>query len=125
MKGAAPVNTLFKGRFGESAAASYLKKKGYKIVGMGYRTRFGEIDIIAENKDYIVFAEVKSRKSGSFARAMEYVDSVKQRRIRTTAQIWLSKNTTSKQPRFDVLEVYGSLEGSNGDLVINHIENAF
>ena len=61
------------GRFGEQTAAEFLKKKHYKIIGMNYSCRFGEIDVIAENKKYIVFVEVKLRKSDSFAEAREFV----------------------------------------------------
>ena len=107
------------GRRGESTAAEYLKKKKYRIVGMNYSCRFGEIDLIAENRDSIVFAEVKTRKSPSFAEAREYVTAAKQRRLAATASLWLMQNPTNKQPRFDVIEVY------TADGTIHHIENAF
>ncbi len=110
------------GRFGESEAAAYLKKKKYRIVGMNYASRFGEIDLIAENRDCIVFVEVKSRKSACFAEAREYVTAAKQRRIGATAALWLAQNPTEKQPRFDVIELYAS-EGTVH--TIHHIENAF
>ena len=110
------------GRRGESAAADYLKKKKYRIVGMNYACRFGEIDLIAEDREYIVFVEVKSRKDARFAAAREYVNEAKQRRITATAELWLMQNETKKQPRFDVIEVYGT----DGEIrSINHIENAF
>lgn len=110
------------GRRGEAAAAEYLKKKKYKIVGLNYRCRFGEIDVIAENRKYVVFTEVKLRKSAAFAEAKEFVTAAKQRRILTTAQLYLQQNPTEKQPRFDVIEIYGD----GGDIqMINHIENAF
>ena len=110
------------GRRGESAAAEYLKKKKYRIVGLNYACRFGEIDVIAENRDYIVFAEVKMRKSAAFAEAKEFVTAAKQQRVISTAQLWLQSNPTEKQPRFDVIEIYG--EGETIEK-INHIENAF
>ena len=110
------------GRLGESAAADYLKKKKYRIVGMNYSCRFGEIDLIAENREYVVFVEVKSRKDARFAEAREFVNASKQRRIAATAELWLSQNETKKQPRFDVIEIYGT----DGEIrSINHIENAF
>ena len=94
-------------------------------MALGYRTRHGEIDIIVENKEYIVFAEVKLRKSADFASAREFVDSNKQRRIRTTAEIWLSENETEKQPRFDVVEIYApdGINTKNPNVTI--IEDAF
>ncbi len=110
------------GRQGESAAATYLKKKKYRIVGMNYACRFGEIDLIAEDRGFIVFVEVKSRKSAGFAQAREFVTEAKQRRLIATAQLWLMQNPTEKQPRFDVIEVYCS-DGVVRS--INHIENAF
>ncbi len=112
------------GRFGEEQAAKYLKKKKYRIVGMNYSCRFGEIDIIAEDANYIAFVEVKLRKNASFAEAREFVTAGKQQRVMTAAQLWLSQNPTDKQPRFDVIEVYAP-KGDAGEITINHIENAF
>ena len=110
------------GSLGETAAAEYLRKKRYRIVGMNYACRYGEIDLIAETREYIVFVEVKSRKSAAFAEAREFVTSAKQRRITATAELWLMQNPTEKQPRFDVIEVYRD-EGVVKS--IHHIENAF
>ncbi len=112
------------GRFGEEQAAKYLKNKKYKIVGMNYSCRFGEIDVIAEDKKFLVFVEVKLRKNAAFAQAREFVNAAKQQRVMTAAQLWLSLNPTEKQPRFDVIEVYAP-NGEAGEIIINHIENAF
>ena len=115
-------NKKLAGRRGESAAAEYLKKKKYRIIGMNYSCRFGEIDLIAENREYVAFVEVKSRKNARFAEAREFVNEAKQRRIAATAALWLAQNQTKKQPRFDVVEIYGT----DGEIrSINHIENAF
>lgn len=94
------------GVLGENAAAEFLESGGFKIIARNFRTRFGEIDIIAENREFIVFAEVKTRKNNTFANAREYVDYRKQSRLIKTAEIWLSLHSTSLQPRFDVIEVY-------------------
>lgn len=94
------------GRWGEGIAAEYLRKKRYTIVAANYRCRFGEIDLIAENRQFLVFVEVKLRKSAAFAEAMEFVDRRKQERLKETAAIYLSQNETQKQPRFDVIEIY-------------------
>ena len=110
------------GSRGESAAAEYLRKKRYRIVGMNYACRFGEIDLIAETREHIVFVEVKTRKNADFAAAREFVTGAKQRRITATAELWLMQNPTEKQPRFDVVEVYQD-EGIVRS--IHHIENAF
>ena len=113
------------GRWGEAAAAEHLRKKGYKIIAQGYHSRYGEIDLIAADKKFVAFVEVKTRKSASFARALEYVDSNKQRRLAATASMWLSENKTKLQPRFDVIEVYYTEEGGLRAAGINHLENAF
>lgn len=114
------------GRWGEATAAAHLQNKGYKIVAQGYRSRFGEVDLIAANKKYVIFVEVKTRRSASFARAMEYVDTNKQRKLAATASMWLSENATKLQPRLDVIEVYYTDDGGALSVgSINHIENAF
>ena len=63
------------GPWGEALAAAFLRKRGYHIVATNYRSRYGEIDIIAENAEYLVFAEVKLRKTAHFGAAREFVDS--------------------------------------------------
>ena len=94
------------GAWGESLAAQYLQKKRYKLIATNYRTRFGEIDLVVSNRKYLVFVEVKLRKSDRFAQAREFVDFRKQQRLRTTASIYLSQFPTDLQPRFDVIEIY-------------------
>lgn len=113
------------GAWGEALAAEYLRKKRYKIVAAGFRSRFGEIDLIAQDKKYLVFVEVKLRKSGDFARAMEYVDKRKQDKIRVTASLYLSENPTKLQPRFDVIEIYAREGTATVHPEINHMEDAF
>ena len=106
-------------------AARYLQKKRYAIVATNYRCRFGEIDLIVSNRKYLVFVEVKLRKSSDFAQAMEYVDYRKQNRIRTTAQMYLSQNPTKLQPRFDVIEIYAPAGIETPRPEIHHMEDAF
>lgn len=113
------------GAWGEALAAQYLEKKGYKLLAANYRCRFGEIDLIVRDRKYLVFVEVKLRKSGSFAQAREYVDYHKQNRIRTTASIYLSQNESRLQPRFDVIEIYAPEGIQTADPVIHHMEDAF
>ena len=113
------------GAWGESLAAEYLRRKHYRIVAAGYRSRFGEIDLIAADKKYLVFVEVKLRKSADFAMAMEYVNAAKQNRLRTTASIYLSENPTTLQPRFDVIEIYAPQGMATAKPEINHLEDAF
>ena len=113
------------GAWGESLAAEYLRKKHYRVVAAGYRSRFGEIDLIVENRKFLVFVEVKLRKTDSFALAREYVNGAKQNRIRTTAEIYVSENPTALQPRFDVIEIYAPQGVTTAKPVINHLEDAF
>lgn len=113
------------GAWGEALAAEYLRRKRYTIVSSGYRCRFGEIDLIVQNRKYLVFVEVKLRKTDSFAPAAEYVDLRKQGRLRTTAQLYLSENPTQLQPRFDVIEIYAPDGTATARPVINHLEEAF
>ena len=119
------ANNRLTGAWGEAIAAEYLRKKRFKIVAVGYYCRFGEIDIIAQNGKYLVFAEVKLRKNGSFAQDREFVDSRKQDRIRMTASMYLSQNPTKLQPRFDVIEIYAPEGTATAQPVINHLEDAF
>ena len=109
---------IITGLKGEILAQKYLKKQKYKIIEKNYKTRYGEIDIIALDKNYIVFIEVKTRVSTKFGRASEAVDSNKQRYIKNVALGYLKINDLlNSNVRFDVIEVY--------DEEINHIKNAF
>lgn len=119
------MNVRERGAWGERKAANYLRLHGYRIAEMNYRCRQGEIDIIAENRGFIVFAEVKLRKSEKFAEAKEFVTYSKQQRIITAAQLYLQQHETEKQPRFDVIEIYAPDGENSRKISINHIENAF
>lgn len=119
------MNTKLKGSWGEALALEYLKAKHYTPVGMGYRTRFGEIDLIVEDSVYIVFVEVKLRKNDRFAEAREFVGAAKQQRLRATAELWLVGHETALQPRFDVIEIYAPEGTETKNPRISHIENAF
>lgn len=113
------------GPWGEALAAEYLRRKRYRIEAMNYRTRLGEIDIIASNRQYLVFCEVKLRKSADFAAAREFVDARKQQRLRTTALLYLSQHETPLQPRFDVIEIYAPDGTQTHRPQITHMEDAF
>jgi len=106
-------------------AAEYLRKKHYRVVAAGYSCRFGEIDLIARNWRYLVFVEVKLRKSGSFAQAREYVDRYKQDRLRMTASMYLQDHPTYLQSRFDVIEIYAPQGLHTAQPQIIHMEDAF
>lgn len=113
------------GAWGEALAAEYLRKKHYQIIASGYHSRFGEIDLIVRNKKFLVFVEVKLRRSPNFAAAREFVDNRKQDKIRTTASLYLSQNPTKLQPRFDVIEIYAPDGTATAKPEINHLEDAF
>ncbi len=113
------------GAWGEAMAAEYLRKKRYEIVAAGYRSRFGEIDLIVRDRKFLVFVEVKLRKQAKFAKALEYVDRRKQDRIRITASLYISQNPTQLQPRFDVIEIYAPEGVDTRRPEIYHMEDAF
>lgn len=113
------------GRWGEALAAEYLRRRGYRVVAAGYRSRFGEIDLIAEADKYIAFIEVKLRRDDSFAPARAFVDARKQNRIRTTAELYLAAHPTALQPRFDVAEIYAPQGTRTEKPVFYYLENAF
>ena len=113
------------GAWGEALAAEYLRKKHYKLLAAGYSCKYGEIDLIVHDRRFLVFVEVKLRKSADFAKAMEYVDSRKQDRIRATASMYLSRNPTELQPRFDVIEIYAPQGTATVHPEIRHMEDAF
>jgi len=114
-----------RGAWGESIALEYLKEKDYTIISTRFHSRFGEIDLIAKNKEYLTFTEVKTRKNSNFAQAKEFVSKSKQLKIIKTAKYWLIKHPTNLQPRFDVIEIYAKSGEQTNEPEINHIENAF
>ena len=113
------------GLWGEALAAEYLRKRGYRILACNYRCRFGEIDLIAQQSKYLVFVEVKLRKSTLFGEAKEFVGYTKQNRIRAAAEMWLQEFPDRRQPRFDVIEIYAPQGRETVSPEINHLEDAF
>lgn len=114
------------GKCGENAVASYLKKMGYKILERNYRNKIGEIDIIAKNKENLVFVEVKTRSSDKFGTPAEAVTYYKKQKIVNAAKYYLMKNPTELNIRFDIAEVYGRFDGSTFSFEkINYFEQVF
>jgi len=115
-----------RGAQAEELVAAYLRKNGYRIVLRNWHSRYGEIDVIAENGRYLVFAEVRCRAFGSLAEPLETVTRAKQRKILQTAQCFLQdhREFDDLQPRFDVASVIAAGEKLSFDDV-NYIENAF
>ncbi len=114
------------GEAGERKVASFLRKKGYSIVKRNYHCRYGEVDIIAESDELILFVEVKTRKQNSLISGAEAVDAFKQRRIMLTANDYIVKTECEKQPRFDVAEVtVFEREDKSLGYKLKYIENAW
>ena len=110
------------GKRGELAVARYLREHGYTVLTANYRCRFGEIDIIAENGQYIIFVEVKTRREGSISSPLEAVTSAKRRKIVRTAQMYLLENPSGLQPRFDVCAV---IRKRDGRMEADYLPDAF
>lgn len=116
------MNHIVIGDKGEEFAANYLKQLGYAIVTTKYRVKTGEIDIIAKDKDCLVFVEVKTRRSAAYGLPSEAVNYRKQQKIINTALCFLNQRKISDNAcRFDILEVYLGRE----TIKCNHIINAF
>lgn len=110
------------GRIGEEAVCNYLRERGYTITVRNYRIKGGEIDIIAENGDYIAFVEVKSRKPDSLVSGFEAVNKRKRGLIIKTASDYCCRHPNLLQPRFDVAQV---IIDRNRVLSIDYITNAY
>ncbi|HUU37121.1 MAG TPA: YraN family protein [Candidatus Desulfaltia sp.] len=111
------------GRSGEDVAVAYLQKKKFRVVCRGFRFHKGEIDIIARDRDTLVFIEVKTRRNQDFGRPEEAVTPLKQNQIRRLAEAYLALNNLGEIPcRFDVLSlVWDEKDGPR----IRHIRDAF
>ena len=115
------VSNISRGKSGEKLAKDYLITKGYSILETNYRNKIGEIDIIAKDKDILVFIEVKTRTSTDYGYAFEAVDFRKQRKIINTSMVYVKyKNYVDTQLRYDIIEVY-----MTNVIKINHLDNAF
>jgi putative endonuclease len=111
-----------KGAIGEDLAVDYLKKKGYRIFQRNYRFEHGEIDIVAEDGNALVFVEVKARRSKEFGEPEDAVTPRKREKIRATADGYLFENNIDdKECRFDVIAI--DYQGNKTE--IRHIEDAF
>ncbi len=110
------------GKLGEKLVCQWYTDNKYKILDINYRIRLGEIDIIAQNKNALVFVEVKTRKNADFAPAREFVTYSKQQKIKAAASHFIALHGFEDYIiRFDVAEVYSA----DTNPVINIIENAF
>ena len=123
MSGGAKARLL--GQWGEEQVAEKLLQDGWTIVARNFRCRMGELDLVAENRTFLAFVEVKLRKDDRFGSACEAVTTSKQQKLRTAAQYYLLSHPTRLQPRFDVAEVYAPQGVHTEQPIIYYIENAF
>ncbi len=111
------------GKSGEEVAIAYLKKNKFKVIERGFRFHRGEIDIIAYERDTLVFIEVKTRKSLEFGLPEESVTSFKQQQIRKIAEAYLAMRSLRNVPcRFDILSLFFSPKDGYR---VNHLRDAF
>ena len=116
----ARLKALKFGQKSEQRAASFLKKNGYTIIAKNYKWRQGEIDLIANDGDTLVFCEVKARKNKTFGTPLEGITTAKAEKIRKTAEHYMYKNgITNVDCRFDVVTIDESGEGSSIELIRN------
>lgn len=112
------------GERGERAAARYLKRRGYKIVFLRHRQRYGEVDIIAVDGETVVFVEVKTRRDAALGRPAEAVDAERQARLTRAALAFLkSHGLLEYASRFDVIEVIWPAGQRRPE--IRHLPSAF
>ena len=94
------------GKQGEELAVKFLRKKGYKIKVCNYKTRLGEIDIIAGDGETLVFVEVKTRESLMYGQPFESVNNHKKKKLAMVAMLYLKKYAEVPPCRFDVVSIY-------------------
>jgi putative endonuclease len=113
------------GRAGEALAAQHLERRGFTVIARNHRTRYGELDLIADDGRTLVFAEVKSRRAGS-GTPWDALDEAKCRQVRRMAAAWLAETPERPRPpdiRFDAI---GVVIDARGRLVrLDHLEAAF
>ena len=112
------------GSFGEALARYYLISKGYKILNMNIRNKFGDIDIICKKNNLLIFCEIKSRYSNSFGSPIESITCYKQKQIIKLSELYLiSKKYYNFNVRYDIIEViFNTITSSH---IINHVQDAF
>lgn len=114
------------GKISESVAVRHLKKNGYKILQQNYRTKLGEIDIIAKDKQALVFVEVKARKSSRFGTPKWAITPKKQRKISMVALYYLkATNQQNVTARFDVVAISSLHNNPRIEIIKNAFELAY
>ena len=109
------------GEKGEGVAVKFLRKRGYKIIVQNFKTRIGEIDIIARDGETLAFIEVKTRESIEYGRPFEAVNRFKKKKIVNVALLYLKRFKEIPPCRFDVVSIYYE----NGRPEVELITDAF
>jgi putative endonuclease len=109
------------GEQGEELAAAHLKEKGYSILHRNWKSGRKELDIVAENNEYVVFVEVKTRSENFLANPQDTISREKMKFMILAAEVYIRRYNINKESRFDVITVIS--KGQN--LTIEHLENAF
>lgn len=114
-------NRANKGKQAEDTACEYLIKQGLTLIEKNFHCRYGEVDLIMNDKKTLVFVEVRYRKNNDYGGAKESVTHKKQQKLHTTASLYMQKNNHDRQARFDVIAITGSSKKHN----LEWIQNAF
>jgi len=104
-------DNYLKGRVGEKAAEDFIVKKGYQVLERNFRTRFGEIDLIVQKAEVVIFVEVKTKTGDSFGEPWEMVGSRKLEQVRKMGEVWNMKNNWEGQCWIDVVGVWLDRDG--------------
>ena len=114
------IKTGILGNHAEKLAAKYLKSKGLLVVKRNYRCKLGEIDLIMRHQEYLVFVEVRYRKSNSFGGAAASIDAIKQAKLTKAAQHYMVNHDALNKPvRFDVICLSGDLNRADYQWISN------
>jgi len=117
------LESYINGKAGEDIAVEYLKQHGFSIIERNFHSQQGEIDIIAQDKDFLVFVEVKNYSFRSYGSPVGAVRKNKKQSIIHAAQTYIYKNRIKEvYSRFDVLTIFRK---RNGEKLIEHYKNAF
>ncbi len=114
-------NHLTKGKTCENFACNYLKKNGLKLIDKNFHSRYGEIDLIMQHHNMVVFIEVRYRKNQNYGGAKASITPAKQQKIQKTALYYMQKKGHELNARFDVI----AMTGESDNLAIEWIKNAF
>ncbi len=119
-------NSRILGALGEEKVAKFLKSKGCIILKRNYRDRYGEVDIIAESKQNIIFVEVKTRNKNALVSGLDAIDEKKMRLIKNEALMFTKRLNTDLEPRIDVAELtYSETPDGKYKWELKYIESAF